>query len=99
MWTDLTGKTYEDLVPYGGIYIGGGYMIQCHYHPQSQDRELYNLARRTGLQIIALPEQSGVFVQDNAIIVKGTKPVCVFEVGQKTRYGPESSIPGLQKVV
>ena len=160
MWTNLKGKTYEDIKSFGAIYIGGGntftlldkmrktkfltalkkyiergntvyggsagaiilgrdirtasfggdadandarvrnfhglnllkdFTVQCHYK-QEQDREITDFVQKTGLVVIALPERSGLYVEDKHIQVKGFEPAVLFKKDRKLFKKPGTGI-------
>jgi len=158
MWTDLQDKTYEDLEPFDGIYIGGGntyrllrnikktsfydlilkfldsdkviyggsagaiifgktmetaqfggdpdrnlvkikdlsgfdvvngYAIQCHYRSE-QDNELKEFSKE--YKTIAIPERSGIYVDEDKLKVVGFESACIFKDGEKTVFEVGSEI-------
>lgn len=73
-----------------GFDILNGIDIQCHYE-DSQLQEHQQYAGKTGRDIMAIPEESALLIDDNVMKVIGTEPISIitrtsverFDVGQE----------------
>jgi len=59
-----------------GLNLINNYDIQCHFE-DAQIKEHQEFIKKTGREIIAIPEESSVLVENNKIKVVGLKPVTV----------------------
>lgn len=153
MWTDLHNKRYEDLEPFGAIYIGGGntfsllnelrktgfiallkkyitndglvyggsagaiilgknietstlgkfvdenkinltntsglnYVngcnIHCHYDNR-YDKEMFDYIEKHNSKVIAIPEKSGLFIENSKMMAIGFEPIFLFKNGKKSK--------------
>jgi len=70
------------LADFTGLNRVNGYTIQCHYK-SNQDKELAQFVKENKLPVIALPEGTGLYVQNDRVLVKGFQPAAVFSPKKK----------------
>lgn len=71
-----------------GLNLVKGYSIWCHYQSKD-DSKIKELIKEKGLSIIAIPECSGIIVNQNIKVI-GEMPVYLFKDLFKTDLAPES---------
>jgi len=68
-----------------GLDILGGLNIQTHYQT-NQDKELFKYVADHGVNCIAIPEESGMIIEDGVVTVVGSKPVYLIKENNKTEF-------------
>ncbi|MDN7240735.1 Type 1 glutamine amidotransferase-like domain-containing protein [Planococcus sp. N028] len=80
------------LTDFNGLKMIGNYAIWCHY--ESNNDEIINKFLHTKqTPVIALPEETGIYIDKETIKITGTKPATIFngpESQQEVRPGSES---------
>ena len=76
---------------FSGLNQVRGYSIQCHYMPD-QDNELMDFVKHHNVPVIALPERSGLFVENQTITVKGYEPSYRFNKTGKKSFNPGKEV-------
>jgi len=88
------GDADENLVKLkdlSGLRLVKNFSIQCHYS-SSDDIDAINYVQSTKLNIIALPDETGLYINDDTIKVVGDKSAFVFLKSGKKEYKPKSFI-------
>lgn len=70
------------LKDFSAINLIRGYDLWCHYNP-SMDEEIRQYRKKYGLEIIALPEDCGLYITDRSIKVVG--PGSAYLAGEKMK--------------
>lgn len=68
-----------------GLNLVNNYSIICHYSDELEGR-VNGYALSTKYPVIALPEKSGLIIENNQVQVKGQGPISVFNDSQKIQY-------------
>lgn len=77
----------SDIVSYQGLNLLGHWAIHCHY-VESEDKEILDFSNEYGFPILALYEETSVFIKKTEVIVIGEKKACVFKAGVKSTIEP-----------
>jgi dipeptidase E len=84
-------KNAVGLQDLSGLDLLNGHNVHCHYTP-NHDEHLFNFEKENQIPLIAIPETSGVAVENNSCEVIGFDPVCLFTPnGEKITHQPGSS--------
>ncbi len=81
----------SDLISYQGLNLLGDTAIHCHYQDSEKD-EIASFVREYGLPVIALHEDSGVSIIDDALEVIGKNKVDIYFGDQYISLDPGQSI-------
>ncbi len=74
-----------------GFDVLHGTDIQCHYE-DSQLKEHQQYVSKSGRNVIAIPEESAIFLENNKITVIGTKPVTLITKTKSKKYAVNEEI-------
>ena len=99
----VLGKDIQDRIPpdnddknaiglkdLNALNLLNGYSVHCHYLPE-HDKQLFTFNKRAQNPLIAIPEDSGVYVQNGTYLALGKSPVYLFKNdGSKTEINPNS---------
>lgn len=89
--SDDKNKNAIGLDDLSALDLLNGYKVHCHYTPD-HDKDLNDFERKHQAPLIAIPETSGVVVEDSHCIVVGHEPVSIFSAdGTKKVHQPNSS--------
>jgi len=70
-----------------GLNILNGYSVWCHYKPED-DKKIFDYAKK--IPVIAIPEKSGLFLNDKTANVVGFEQVHIFDEKTKKSFGPNT---------
>ncbi len=73
-----------------GLDIARGFSIACHY-TDADDRRIFTYVRRNRIEVIALPEETGLHIHKDKIRVIGTKPAYLFGAASKKKIAVNAS--------
>ncbi|WKA56641.1 Type 1 glutamine amidotransferase-like domain-containing protein [Planococcus shixiaomingii] len=79
---------------FNGFKLIGNYAIWCHYEPEN-DELIKNFLHTNQTPVIALPEETGIYIDKEMMKITGIKPATIFS-------GPESKQevwPGSESVL
>lgn len=62
-----------------GLNLFGNYSIRCHYNPDTDITKIALFIKRSNLPVIALPESTGVIIEDGRAKVVGDEPLYLFK--------------------
>lgn len=65
------------VISYQGLNLLGGWAIHCHYK-KSENKEIKKFVKDYGFPVLALHEESAVFVKNGRLKVIGKKSITVF---------------------
>jgi dipeptidase E len=68
-----------------GLDILNGFSVVCHYDGKE---DLKVLCRELDIKVMAIPEKSGVYIEDKSITVIGYEPITVFDKNKKIIVNP-----------
>jgi len=89
--SDDKNKNAIGLDDLSALDLLNGYKVHCHYS-SDHDKHLFDFEKQHHTPLIAVPETSGVVVEDTSCQVLGREPVSIFSPdGKKTVYRPNSS--------
>lgn len=74
-----------------GFNIVNGYSIQCHY-TQNDDKEIFEYVKDNKVNVIGLPDETGLYVNGKIIQVIGDSNAVVFTNDSKIEYKQNSFI-------
>ncbi len=74
------------ITDFSALNLLNEFDLWCHYSDDEDDYIDDYMKRFNLKKMIALPENGGLFVNDNMIEIVGTGEVCVFEDGKKTYF-------------
>ncbi len=74
-----------------GLDLLSGYSVKCHYSP-ANDAFLQEFVA-THSPVIAIPEESGVLIENGRFFILGTAPVTVFTAGGRRSFTPGEMMP------
>jgi len=70
-------KNIVSLKNFDGLNLIKNYSIQCHYFPEEKEL-MKRFAEKNKFQIIALPEETGIYLKNNLIKIIGEKNAFLF---------------------
>ncbi|MGM0751650.1 MAG: Type 1 glutamine amidotransferase-like domain-containing protein [Bacillota bacterium] len=82
---------HTDLKTFEGLNCFGGYSIWCHYENSSDD-SIKEYVNKYGYSVIALPEETGVFLHDGIVRVAGSSPATIFREGDIKVINPDEIV-------
>lgn len=68
-----------------GLNLVNNYSIICHYADELEGK-VKEYVLSTKYPVIALPEKSGLIIENNRVQVKGSDPISIFNGSQKIQY-------------
>jgi len=74
-----------------GMNLIGGYDIQCHFE-DNQIKEHQEYIKESGREIICIPEDSHLLIEDNKMKVRGLEPITVITKKGITKFNPNGVI-------
>ena len=74
----LGDENESNLISYQGLNLLGDWAIHCHYDPED-DEEIMSFSREYGLPVLALAEETGVFIEYDHVQVYGDKELKIFD--------------------
>jgi dipeptidase E len=86
---DNADKNFVNLKDLSGLNLINNHNVQCHYK-EGKDKEIITFVNNTGFPIIAIHEQTSLYIEDKKMKVIGFKPVYVFRKGGKIAFKPNS---------
>jgi len=78
-------ESLVNLTDTSGLDLVNGHDIHCHYE-EKYDKEIFGYIKKHNSKIIAIPEKSGILVEDDKIKVIGFESVYVFKNGEKIAF-------------
>jgi len=79
-------NNFIKLTDFKGLNLLNEHMIWCHYN-KSDDKKLFDLSKKNKIPILAIPEKSGIFIDNENVSVIGTENVYLFQNNNtKTDY-------------
>ena len=79
------------LAEFDGLNLVNGYSVQCHY-TSYDDAELVRYSKKKKVNVIALPDDTGLFIEGRKMRVIGESSAVLFTKSSKVVYIPGSSI-------
>jgi dipeptidase E len=76
---------------FNGLNMVNGYSVQCHY-TAADDKELISYSKKLKVNVVALPDDTGLLVEGKKMTVIGESNAVVFSKSSKVVYIPNSSI-------
>jgi|SRR3989344_865432 len=80
-----------NLADFSGLNLVNDFSIQCHYK-NNQDKEIFDFIKETKLNVIALHEDTGLWVLNDKIKVIGYNPAYIFRNGKKNEVKVDSFV-------
>ncbi|MBR9701386.1 type 1 glutamine amidotransferase-like domain-containing protein [Candidatus Pacearchaeota archaeon] len=74
-----------------GINLVNGYDIQCHFE-ENQVQEHQKYIKKSGRNIVAIPEESALMIDNGKLTVIGTKPITVISKNKSKNYSPNQKV-------
>lgn len=78
------------VISYQGLNLLGNWAIHCHYK-RSENKEIKIFVKEFGFPVVALHEESSVFIRNKRLKVVGKKSITVFTPGKTTIVKPGES--------
>ena len=75
-------ENFVGLKNFDGMNLVNNFDLWCHYEP-SMDNEILQYKQKYGLNVIALPEDCGLYVTNEIIEVVGPGSACIIDGGIK----------------
>jgi len=88
---DDADRNEAGLKEFDGLNLVNGYSIQCHYSSHD-DADLVRFSKKYKLNVIALPDDTGLVVEGKQMKVIGESNAVVFSKSSKVVYIPNSTI-------
>ncbi len=73
----------SDVTSYQGLNLLGPWAIHCHYD-EKEDQEIIEFSNEFGFPILALHENTAVYIEENKLLVIGEMRACLFKGHKKT---------------
>ncbi|HEY3250887.1 MAG TPA: Type 1 glutamine amidotransferase-like domain-containing protein [Ignavibacteria bacterium] len=84
-------RNYVGLEEFEGLNLVNGYSIQCHYSTYD-DKEIVRYAKKHKINVIALPDDTGLVVEGKKMKVIGESNAVLFTKSTKVVYIPGSVV-------
>ncbi|MDA8792082.1 Type 1 glutamine amidotransferase-like domain-containing protein [Bacteriovoracaceae bacterium] len=84
---DEGDENTANVISYQGLNLFGSWSIHCHYE-ESQNDEIKNFSNVYGFPIIALHEDSSVYIKNKYLNVVGPNKVSIFRGNKKINLKP-----------
>jgi len=84
-------RNYVGLDEFNGLNLVHGYSVQCHYSTYD-DKELLYYVKKKKINVIALPDDTGLVVDGRKMKVIGESNAVLFSKSSKVVYIPGSMI-------
>ena len=84
-------ENFVKLKDLKGLRLVKNFSIQCHY-TQIDDVDAFNYVNKNNINIVALPEETGLYVNGIEMKVIGDKSAAVFNKSSKKIYKPNTFI-------
>lgn len=72
-----------------GLNILNNHSIWCHYKDED-DKKIFDYINKYNIPVIAIPERSGIFLNDKIVTVIGFKQVHIFDKKIKKSFNPNT---------
>jgi len=84
-------KNLVNLKDLSGLNLIKDFNIHCHYE-EKYNKNILEYIKKNKCKIIAIPEKSGLFVEDKKIKVIGYRPIFLFKENKKFIIKPNKTI-------
>ena len=80
-----------DLISYQGLNLLGNLAIHCHFNAKTDEKEIIKFVKTYGFNVLALPDSSGVSIENGNIQVHTKTPAYLFNGLKKIQIDKNSN--------
>jgi len=85
-------ENFVNLKDFSGMDLLNGISIFCHYKPEKEDNVYERLININSKKIIALTEETGIYLNNNKAVIIGKKSAHLFSINNKKEINVGQSI-------
>jgi dipeptidase E len=83
---------FVGITDFSGLNLLNNKVVYTHYRPE-EDAQLFEYSKKHSVEIIGIPEESGIYVEGDKVKILGTKPVIIIKGEEKSDIAPGQIFP------